>query len=638
MTMPIAGDPSNAIASLLGTGVDQAVQAWVSTVAVVLFPEHVGWPGRALPYTRFFDGVPPGWLQPPGFVRHPGWVSWLSDPDQRVGLSAGPALFSSDGGFTARAGRYRGLLGAGDPSLGQLGGVGDSGNSGGETVYRQDLSSGALDLVNACTGTGPDETLHPDATEIPERTVAGRLSSQSCVADQLTSLRGATVGAGSRPGANVVGGPAANGISSNGRRVFFMSPDPGISAAPAACAAGTLTDTDCPPQLYVRQYDSDGNATVRWISRPLRWDLDDPDDQPAIAALGRGAVFEGASADGSRVFFRTNAPLTANDLNGGASTTGATATASNSSWDLYQYTLPQSLDADPATGTLVRITAGPSGAADPNTNCSAATGTLLCTAPNGAALRFVSEQGTKAYFVTAAPIGAGGDVWNAPPANSKATNVPAGAPVNAATRNLYLYDSSKTGADRWKFVARLPFATSGLEGCASAYARHGQPLVGRANEALGGSLEAGGSNCVFGSVDGSVITFMTSAQLTSDDDDSAHDVYVYDAGADRLTRVSAPVHGAGDESYTCVTTGAVQCNADLGLAAFISGLEELSRGASRPATYERVIGRRGVLRIPPPARRRRRQRRPDGRLSVEGRRVVADLPGHLRRPRLLQWS
>jgi hypothetical protein len=296
-------------------------------------------------------------------------------------------------------------------------------------------------------------------------------------------------------------------------------------------------------------------------------------DQP-IAMAGRGAAFEGASADGRVVYFRTNAPLTPDDPNGGSGTE-----ASDDSWDLYRYELPASLSADPGAGTLTRISGGPTGTADPNTNCTVDQGTACAGGEGGrgAAARYVSDDGQRVYFTTNAPIPGA--------ANDSPDNVPDG-PVDSATtssgfRNLYLYDAAQSGSDRWKFVTRIPVPAdaeaSGGNALFDSCASYGVgPVVGRDFAVTTKVHVPSGGSCVRGSSDGAWLVFQTAGALTVDDEDDAVDVYVYDAAGDALHRVSAPP--AGQEPYPCSTLES--CNADLGFedvqqVASVTGLDSV---------------------------------------------------------------
>lgn len=516
-----------------GIAADLSVSAWAHNAFM--------FESRSRQSTKRFDG---------GGVDGSGWFDWISAGDFPSTSAAQTfadahnfatpdrALIADGGQWMARWGDYRGLLGPSDLSSSQT--------SGQAAYWQAPAGSGARHLINECTGTVADG----DATAVPSResdsstfplpleddTVAGR----PCEAGSVVSSRGA-----------IVGGPdlAAGAVSVDGRRVFFTAPDPDLGGAQPQCRSLDFStgeaffgaSTDCPPQLYVRQYDAAGDATVRWVSRPAA-------GASLPAAAVREVRYEGASADGRVVYFRTAMPLTADDPNGGSST------ASPSSWDLYRYELPGGPDEDPAGGTLTRITGGPAGTADPNTNDGS-------SQQGGAAARFVSDEGDRVYFVTRGPIG-GAD--NSVPADG--TTGPGGSPTDTSARNLYLYDHAKPDPERWKFIARLPVrgdsTGEAIDDCATRNARSGSVVTAATN----GDLRRGMS-CVRASADGGVLVFETLGQATGDDSDQASDVYHYDADADELTRVSAPPPGA--QAYGCPSkqggqTATVECNADLG--------------------------------------------------------------------------
>jgi hypothetical protein len=463
------------------------------------------------------------------------------------------------------------------------------------------------DLIGECTGTvgGGDETELPTRIDTDAAGAGGddAIGARSCGEGSPTSVRGAVM----TDGSNIerFAGFAPRMLSAGGRRAFFLSPDPGAAQAPnfsgattggngrTACAgqyylqSGFLqmpqppaigAATACPAQLFVRQYDSQGRAKVRWISRAEDELFDEPQK---IAAFGNGAAFEGASRDGRVVYFRTNAPLTTDDPNGGASP--IEGPASHVSWDLYRYELPADLDADPGDGELTRISGGPNGTADPNTNCVAATADCggadpAVGAANGAGgvARYVSNSGEKVYFVTTSPIGAADAEWNESPAGSAADNVPAGTPAgNVSSRNLYLFDATKPVDERYAFIGRVPFAANPdnlladlnkLDSCVSAATNPDGAPRQSSPAGLSATVLARGTsaapNCVHGTDSGDAVVFETTAQLTADDVDSAADVYLYDATQDELARISAPPVGAAP--YHCLRDGTL-CNGDLGI-------------------------------------------------------------------------
>jgi hypothetical protein len=483
--------------------------------AAYLFADMASFPGGLLPsYLRDWVG---SWevLQPFG----PGQGTPSADSLVALNSAGTVAALSTD---------RRGMLGAGDASLDQVPGT--------WTTYLHDVSAGLSDtypgggvrsLLGVCTGDDVVET----RTEIPSVNGSGDLVPMPCPPaaagrdDALTSSGGASLSP------SVGASPLDDIMSTDGSRVFFMSPDPRDSASLESCTSATGTATKCPPQLFVRQHDPAGDPVVRWISRPEVADQD--------ASLLGPAYFEGASADGDKVFFRTTTPLTADDPNGGATVPGGatTGTASQSSWDLYMYDFPDNPAADPGSGALTRISAGPTGAADAN---------LGGTGKVQGALRFVADDGRKLYFTTAAPLPGVGD-----PSDGTIT-VPSGTPATTAALNLYLYDASAAVPERWRFVARLPRgAVNELAACASTANGSGQPrqTLDNAHGFLY-TLDVS-RNCVRGTSDGSFITLWTDGRLVADDPDvTSGDVYGFDAAANELTRLSGPQGGAGG-SYLC---------------------------------------------------------------------------------------
>jgi len=550
---------SSAAPTMFAVGIagDLGVQTWKGDPNQPLLTNASPLPGRL--YTRK-DGT-----------GDEGFSNWLPDVEAATvpyGLTnpqEDKALLNDDGSWMARQGSYRGLLGASaaqDPSVTQL-----SGGEGGATVYLQaDPPTGAISLVNGCTGTGGTSTLIP--ARIGVGAASDTIGTQACEQGSPASKRGAILGGGSvgpsatsSSNAPLVNGPAATAMSNDGRRVFFTSPDPGSSNAPSACATGTGAATDCPAQLFVRQYDASGaNPAVRWISRSRSHSVGENGYDGAMIAgqqiglMGLGAGFEGASRDGRIVYFRTNAPLTPDDRNGTGVAPPAggvvSGEAANTSWDLYQYKLPASLGEDPANGTLTRISGGPAGTADPGTNTSG-------SSPGPATVaRYISDDGKRAYFATTSPI-AGADAT--PPQGGVTT--PGGEVGNNSTRDLYLFDENLSGGARWKFIAKVGV------GCASTAALDGADLS-FAGFAVKGAITRSGSKCFRGTPNGDAVAFETTDRLTADDTDNAQDIYLYDARTDELTRISAPPAGVPsygcDEAQNVEHTASLFCNGDFG--------------------------------------------------------------------------
>jgi len=409
------------------------------------------------------------------------------------------------------------------------------------TVVQAVKDDGYLFLSEAATASG-EQSLRADE---PASDTALSADSQ-----HVTNLRGAGVGANSNPresGVDLViralTGTSATAMSNDGKRIFFQSPDIAAPGLPASgCGAGAGIETSCTPQLFVRQYDSAGEAVVRWISHSRGTPVGDNGYSGAIipgqqvAEMGAGVGFQGASRDGSVVYFKTNAPLTPDDPNGGVSITSGQA--QNTSWDLYRYELP-ALGSDPDEGVLTRVSGGPDGTADPGTNPATVDG-LTSPAGAGGALRYLSDDGERAYFVTTAPI-TGADTT--PPIGGATS--PAGAVGNRTVRNLYLFDAAETGSERYKFIAQLPFSKNSdtaliptsINSCASY------------DSQFAGGEPAAKTNCFRGTRDATTVVFTTGGRLTADDEDNASDIYLYDAEADELLRVAATP--TGQSPYLC---------------------------------------------------------------------------------------
>jgi hypothetical protein len=370
-----------------------------------------------------------------------------------------------NGGYALAAGQLRGVGGLNDPTHPSFNGdpsdlvCPPSPDTCRGNVYIDDVTAGLSDtfpgagirsLVNVCTGSGLDRTA------IPSVDGGGKIGPGQCPQPasgrpaRLVSPRGASVS---------LNGALPGQISADGSRVFFMSPDHAIAANLAPCS-GSGVDAQCPPQLYVRQRDANGDFTVRWISQSTVTGQD--------ASLMAPVIFEGATRDGDKVFFRTSSPLTPDDPNGGAQVPGGWTTGlpSAQSIDLYMYDLPDgpdgdpsTPDADPAGGVLTRVSAGPGGNGDGNV----LTGPV---ASGDRSLRAMGDDGSRVYFTTAAPLA------GVPASTNGTSTEPGGSTSQTTTKNLYLYDASRAVAERWSFVSNLP-ADSPLGRCASCKNRPG---------------------------------------------------------------------------------------------------------------------------------------------------------------------
>ncbi len=185
---------------------------------------------------------------------------------------------------------------------------------------------------------------------------------------------GGSIGQG---GGQSVLGDAYSAVSRDGSRVFFTAPDPGTLGSPPVgpgCWNSHATPAEeNPPQLYMRE---NGTSTV---------EISAPEEGVTVGTLANPllpAVFVGASADGSKVFFLTRMDLTRGD------TTHA--------GELYEYN-----DAPgPGEKKLTLISGGESGTIEGNVDFVGA----------------VSSDGSEVYFsaegqlAPGAPVPSGGSV------------------------------------------------------------------------------------------------------------------------------------------------------------------------------------------------------------------------------------
>jgi hypothetical protein len=197
-----------------------------------------------------------------------------------------------------------------------------------------------------------------------------------------------------------------NAVSSDGSKVFFTSPDGEARSGEASCEE--------PKRIYMRR---NGSETVE-VSAP---------EAGVIDPTGlHSAYYEGATEDGSRVWFITTTELTADD----------TGEAN----ELYEY--------NTLTGKLVRVSRGETGTAEGNVE------------PEELA---ISGDGSTVYFVAASKLTA-----NAP------------TPGVGVGNNLYRYDT-ETG--KTVYVATVNIDSNGVNPLDTN--RTGSAVVFQAGSATG---------------------------------------------------------------------------------------------------------------------------------------------------------
>ncbi len=276
-----------------------------------------------------------------------------------------------------------------------------------------------------------------------------------------------------------------NAVAAGGTELFFA-----LNSPPGAGGEG------CAEQVFVRLA---GVRTVE-VSRPLSKCVGKGvvGEVPCDDAAGRPrSEFQGASEDGSRVFFTTTAPLV----------TGAGDVSNN----LYLATIGCPA-ASPGCGTAVKeVTSLTEVSRDPESGGSAEVQGVTA----------VERGGSRAYFVARG-------VLSGEPG-------PEGRVAVRGADNLYVYS---TGSGRTSFIGDLcsgPELSGAVEDtrCPASLPTNG-------NDELLWSGESGTSNGPEAQVsgDGRYLVFSSFARLVRSDTDEAKDVYRYDSVTGRLVRVS----------------------------------------------------------------------------------------------------
>jgi DNA-binding beta-propeller fold protein YncE len=333
---------------------------------------------------------------------------------------------------------------------------------------------------------------------------------------------------------HVFKGSKYNAISESGQRVFFTAEADSTSLSPTStstwaststCASGGKTGTAPPAdELYARM----GGSQTVWVSEPqctpasTCHNVTTEPYTTQAASQAAGVLFEGASADGSKVFFTTTQQLT----NGDTDTTR----------DLYEY----DFDA-PAGQRLTQLSAGGFGDATPGAGAEVE------------GVSRISEDGSHLYFV------ANGVLTTNPSPGAQGygahgEQVSSGAVAQAGAENLYVYD---TETKQTAFIAELcsgPEASGGVADSQCPSSLNSNPWNYGANQndqALWSHGSKGGDERPPQSTpDGRFLVFTSYGDLTGDDTSTARQVFEYDAQEERLVRVSVGQDGFDNNGNT----------------------------------------------------------------------------------------
>jgi hypothetical protein len=269
----------------------------------------------------------------------------------------------------------------------------------------------------------------------------------------LVSPCGAVLGMGGV--ANATSGGTHDAVSSDGSKIFFTAPDP--EGEGAGCWDRRVTPQQDPPQLYMRL---DGTSTV---------EVSEPDQGVHDADGPQAAVYVGASADGSKVFFVSEAELTADDTTHAA--------------ELYEY----DTEAPEGEKRLTRISGGESGDAEGDIDFVAA----------------ISRDGSAVYF------GAYGKLAQGASTRSKEGNEGV---------NLYRYD---TVTRKTSYIAKLNYRDYPLTAGSAEPVWAGQALTGAAHAT---NMFLSGQANWYTTADGQYLVFGTYLPLTGYDNTHSPDI------------------------------------------------------------------------------------------------------------------
>jgi hypothetical protein len=275
-------------------------------------------------------------------------------------------------------------------------------------------------------------------------------------------------------------------------------------------------------QLFARL----GTSKTVEVSKPLD-DICGEEELPCKGASEHaGANFAGASEDGSRVFFTTTQALVPEDKDAGN--------------DLYMATLGCPVgEACPVANrrvmSLVQVSHDPNGG-------EAGVQGVVRVAPDGA----------RVYFVAAGDLLSG--------AEQSALEAAHRAVPRVGAENMYVYD---VASGQMQFIGDL----------CSGYVLSGSVEDSRCPNQTGvdDTLWSAASEAQTAGSEGQFLVFSSYAQLTSDDTDTARDVYRYDAASGVLERVSI-----GEDGY----------DADGNNNQFNASIAQGNRGGSVQLQYE----------------------------------------------------
>lgn len=341
-----------------------------------------------------------------------------------------------------------------------------------------------------------------------------------------------TVLGGGTPGNNSSMDSGHNAVSADGTIVFFTAYPTG---------SGCTGHGPQVAELYARVDNGEPGAHTIAISEPTREDCPECTDAGELA----DAHFEGASEDGSKVFFSTTQPLLGKDK----------------SKNLYEAELgcQQELVTDCEASheeirlkRIIRVSEGNDereGLVSHSTQANVQ-GHVVA----------VSQDGAYVYFIASGIL--------AENENADGTYARPGAD------NLYVFEPSNEGGFRTAFIADLCSGPA-----SSGNTSDGRcPLLTPANGNDAPMWATFNQRIPDVTPDGHFLVFTSYGDLTSDDTSSARQVFEYDAITEQLVRVSTGQNGFNDNGNTTTM------NATIVSPTYTSSADE-GHPTSNPSTY-----------------------------------------------------
>jgi hypothetical protein len=279
-------------------------------------------------------------------------------------------------------------------------------------------------------------------------------------------------------------------VSSDGSRVYF-------STRPTQPQAGICDSATNKLRILERLESQQGPWVGELFSSECNRALPAP-----CKDISGDDYYQGASSDGSRVYFTTNRQLASSDLDEGPDCSAVLG--GSKGCDLYLY------DAKAPPGQrLIQVSAG-AGAPTPGEGADVFKGVTA-----------ISGDGSHVYFVAQGILTTGSN--------------PRGAAPVAGQPNLYVWDR---GTEATSFIGALDSSDGGALWGEKGLSPGLLPVPELGRNAEGDQV--GG--------DGHILAFPSKAPLVAGDSDGTHtDVFRYDADTEELVRVTKAVPGGDDD-------------------------------------------------------------------------------------------